>query len=195
MDTMGEDIDGDDDVGEDIDGDDDVGMDTVGARGRRMRHALARRGHIALKLPKALRGASRQGISLPKEEMDFLPFNVIQIVTGGPTNSFAEGFPQRPFRGERLIATAVLTTAAGSIDASGLVNITPALYVGAVQVGASQGTTPLSAFQAQAFGVRLAMPAAGQGTRVFIPFNYVGPALGATDTLFVSFVLIGRAVR
>jgi hypothetical protein len=194
MDTMGEeDIEGDDDIeGMDVVGDDDE----VGARGRRMRHALARRGsRIHLTLPRSLRGASRQGVSQPSEEMDFLPFNVIQIVFGGPTNSFAEGFPQRPFRGERLIATAVLTTAAGSIDASGLVTITPALYVGAVQVGASQGATPLAAFAAQAFGVRLRFPPAGQGTRVFIPFAYGGPALGAADTLLVSMTVIGRAVR
>jgi hypothetical protein len=139
----------------------------------------------------ALRNASTQGVSVPQEEMDFLPFEVTQIVFGGPTNSTAEAFPQRPFRGERLIASAFLN----GVDVGGLVTISPALYVGAVQVGASQGQTPLSAFSAQAFGVRLSFPAAGQGTRVFIPFQYNGAALIVTDVLFVTFTVVGRAVR
>jgi len=198
MDTMGEeDVDGDIDdevMGMDVVGDDD---DVVGARGRRMRSALARRKpRIRLTLPRALQGVSSQGVSRPKEELDFLPFTPSFVVFGGPTTSFSEAFPQRPFRGERIIATATRSLAGVASDAAGLVVITPALFVGAVQVGASQGSTPLSAFGPTAFGVRLAVPPAGQGTRVFIPWSYIGPALPAAgDRVDVTFVIIGRAVR
>jgi hypothetical protein len=184
MDTMGMDI-----VGMDI-----IGTDDTADFGQLILRPGSKRAVPQLHIP-ALRGASAQGISMPQEELDFCPFTVTQIVTGGPTASSGVSFPQRPFRGERLIASAVLTTAGGSIDAGGLVQIDPAIYVGGVQVGATQGGTPLSTFAPTAFGVRLSFPPAGQGTRIFIPFVYVGPAFGAGDTLFVSMTVIGRAVR
>ena len=186
MDTMGMDI-----VGMDIIGTDDSAADF----GQLILRPGSKRAVPQLHIP-ALRGASAQGVSMPQEELDFLPFTVTQIVTGGPTASSGTAFPQRPFRGERLIATAVLTQAGNPpVDAGGLVNIDPAIYVGGVQVGATQGGTPLAAFAATAFGVRLSFPPSGQGTRIFIPFVYTGPALGAGDTLAVSLTVIGRAVR
>lgn len=184
MDTMGWDVDGDD-------------LDIIGAanpRAIKLRNAAAMRGRGIVRPDWAVT-LSEQGVSRPSEDMDPLPFVVTQIVTGGPTDSFAEAFPQRPFRGERLIASAFLTTAAGTIDAGGLVLITPAIFVGATQVGASQGETALSVYAATAFGVRLSFPPAGQGTRLYIPFSYRGPALGANDTLLVAMTVVGRAVR
>jgi hypothetical protein len=182
MDTMGMDI-----IGSDYMGDDEIGQLML-----RPQSQAAARPRISIP---ALRGAVTQGVSMPQEELDYLPFAVTQIVTGGPTASQAIAFPQRPFRGERLIATAVATLGAATIDAGGLVSIDPAIYVGAVQVGASQGGAPLSTFGPSSFGVRLSFPVAGQGTRVFIPFVYLGPALGAGDSLVVAFTVIGRACR
>jgi hypothetical protein len=182
MDTMGMDIVG----GMDIIGDDEFGQLVLRPGSKRAVPQL----HIP-----ALRGASAQGVSMPQEELDYLPFVVTQIVTGGPTASSGIAFPQRPFRGERLIATAIAVIGGTVVPAGDLVMIDPAIYVGGIQVGATQGPAPLSTFAATAFGVRLSFPAAGQGTRIFIPFTYVGPALGAGDTLTVSFTVIGRAVR
>lgn len=177
-----------------MDGDlDYIGEDEMigeATRGGRMMQQVRPSGGI-----RGLRNVSMQGVSLPQEELDVLPFDVTQIVTGGPTSSSAVGLPQRPFQGQRLIGTAFLTSGGTTIDAGGLVSISPALYVGAVQVGASQGSLPLSMFGPTAVGVRLGMPSAGQGTRIYIPFVYGGPALGAGDTLLVLFSLIGRAVR
>jgi len=195
MDTMGE-LEMDDD--DDVVGDED--FDIVGARAAALRSAVRRpavkKPRIVLKLPKALQGASTAGISHPKEELDFLPFNASFVVFGGPTSTFSDAFPQRPFRGERLIATAFKSVGGVVTDASTQVVVTPALYVGAVQVGASQGSVSLAVWAATAFGVRLAVPPAGQGTRIFIPWSYIGPALPAAgDRVDVTFTLIGRAVR
>jgi hypothetical protein len=103
-------------------------------------------------------------------------------------------FPQRPFRGERLVLQATYIPAGGGAAdvLFGLV-IGPAIFVGAVQVGATQGRMPGSAFGATAFGVRLSFPTAGQGTRINIPFSFAGVAVGAR--LIVAGGIFGRAVR
>jgi hypothetical protein len=196
VDTMG--FEEDDVVGdEEIEGED---MDIVGARGKAIRHALARRTApraARLRLPSAFAGASAAGISRPKEELDALPFTVNQPPAGvlaAGFASFAEAFPQRPFRGERLVAHAFKTNAGVVTDVSSLVVITPALYVGAVQVGASQGAIALSTFSSTAFGVRLAFPPAGQGTRVYIPYQLLFAQI-AGDTTVITVTVIGRAVR
>lgn len=186
MDTMG---------GDEMDEDGIEGLDIIGERRgeRGFRNAIARRAQR----PQWMQYLSGQGISHPREELDTLPFTVTQFASGvlaAGALSTAEAHPQRPFRGERLIATAIKTNAGVSTDVSGAISISPAWYVGAVQVGASQGSTPLATFRPDAFGVRLAIPAAGQGTRIFIPF-VLGFAQVAGDSTFVSFTLIGRAVR
>lgn len=136
---------------------------------------------------------SPQGVSAPKEEMDILPFNSVTLLSTALTGQFIS-FPQRPFRGERIIATATLFTGGAPSDASDLVFIDPAMFVGAVQVGASQGRIPLSVFRANAFGVRLSFPTAGQGTRVLIPILTLFP-IPVGDAIACSFTIIGKAVR
>ncbi len=157
--------------------------------------AMAARGAAAA-LPRWAAHLTGQGVSRPAEEMDTLPFTCTPLTLATPTGN-ATALPQRPFRGERIIAVAtLLDTAAPGVftNASDFVTISPAIFVGAVQVGASQGTVPLSAFQANAFGVRLAFPPAGQGTRIFIPYVSQVP-LSATQSIVVSITVIGRAVR
>jgi len=176
----------------DLDGLDTVGDDVVGQLVRAA--AMAPRGGARGRGPMWLRSASKAGVAAPAEELDYLPFVTVVLDSATP-NGNATAFPQRPFRGERLIANASYVTAAGAFsNASDVVIISPAIYVGAVQVGASQGDTPLSAFRADAFGVRLSMPSAGQGTRIFIPYVTTVP-IAAGDRIIVNFTLIGRAVR
>jgi hypothetical protein len=151
---------------------------------------------VAMGLPRWAQHLTGQGISRPTEEMDTLPFTSTVLTLANQTGS-ATALPQRPFRGERIIAVATLldtTTPGVFTDASDFVTISPAIFVGAVQVGASQGDVPLSAFKANAFGVRLAFPAAGQGTRIFIPYTSQVP-LAATQSIVVQITVIGRAVR
>lgn len=184
--------------------DDEEIMDIIGAESPAAARAIKLRGLANLRrngngngLPQWAQNLSAQGVSRPSEELDFLPFNVTQFASGvlaAGATTIAEAFPQRPFRGERLIASAILTNAGVSTDVSGAIFINPALFVGAVQVGASQGSVPLAAFRADAFGVRLAMPAAGQGTRIFIPL-LLGFAQVAGDSVSIGLTIVGRAVR
>ena len=172
--------------------------DVVGALMKKMLRmpAVRARNVVAASLPRWAAHLTGQGVSRPAEEMDTLPFTSTALTLRDPTGS-ATALPQRPFRGERIIAVAtLLDTAAPGVftNASDFVTISPAIFVGAVQVGASQGDVPLSAFAANAFGVRLAFPPAGQGTRIFIPYVSQVP-LAATQTIAVSITVIGRAVR
>lgn len=162
--------------------DDDVGFDVVGA-------ARARRAMPVMRkpAPRWAKGATQQGVSLPEEEMDICPFVAISIAAGSLTGTLISS-PQRPFRGERLIMTAI----SNALDAAANVVIDPAIFVGAVQVGAVQGSTPIATFAATAFGVRLTCPTAGQGTDIRIPVRLLAAAANAT---VVTAVLIGRAVR
>jgi hypothetical protein len=204
VDTMGE-VEGlDGEVEGDIEGDVEglsvVGVDEIGAMMRALQRKRKQRVAVAAPaLPSALRGASTQGISTPKEELDALPFTVTQPPAGpapAGTTATAEAFPQRPFRGERLILTAVKinSTTGVVVDVSSSVVISPAWYVGAVQIGASQGELPLSTFSPTAFGVRLSLPPAGQGARIYIPFVIKIP-LVAAESIVITASLIGRAVR
>jgi hypothetical protein len=141
---------------------------------------------------------SAQGVSQADEELDYLPLDGYDHTnaTGGPIDveSQLTANPQRPFRGERVVLTCIYISGGGAAsDALFRLLITPAMYVGAVQIGATQGAMPGSAFSATAFGVRLSMPAAGQGTRIYIPFRFAGVL--NTDRLIVAGGVFGRAVR
>jgi hypothetical protein len=177
-------------VGEDLVtmGEDDGHFAVVGAAPR----VAARR--LALPSPAWSRTVSPQGVSTPKEELDVLPM-VTTIMDSTTGSGRATAQPQRPFRGERIIATATLSSPnSPPQDVSFAVVIDPAIFVGAVQVGASQGAIPLSAFSALAFGVRLSFPAAGQGTQIFIPYRALVP-IPQGQSVTVSMTIFGRAVR
>jgi hypothetical protein len=182
--------------GFDVVGDEDEGVTILGRGGRRP-HGLAKRGgKIRVPTPKWMNAATSQGVSRPQEDMDPLPFEpatlantaegVVQNVAG-----FLLARPQRPFRGERLIMAA--TYLSDGSDASAAVVIDPAIFVGAVQVGATQGATPLVTYSASAFGVRLSVPAAGQGTDIKIFVRAL--AIPGDDSIVVTATLIGRAMR
>lgn len=137
-----------------------------------------------------------QGISRSSEVLDPLTFDCTNL-TSAATTGQGIALPQRPFRGERIFAFAVLTdtTAPGVFtDASGFVVFSPAIYVGAVQVGASQGNLPFAMFVANSFGVRLAFPGAGQGTRIYAPYRSIVP-LTATQTIACTITVTGKSVR
>jgi hypothetical protein len=162
------------------DGDEDTaeGLVTMGAR----------RG-VRIATPRWMRGTTSQGVSRPQEELDFLPFEALTLSDTQLTGSL-EAQPQRPFRGERFILNAFSATIANAADA---VVIDPAIFVGAVQVGAAQGATPISAFAAGAFGVRLSVPPAGQGTIIRIFVRALAIPVG--ESIQVVATLIGRTMR
>lgn len=193
MNVVGDDLSGEDMMG-DMDGEDMSGMSTIGRARRRAAAAAAARGgghrQIAVPTPSWMNATTSQGVSRPQEDLDFLSFTPVTVAAGATTGTLTSQ-PQRPFRGERLILVATNITA--GTDASATATINPAIFVGATQVGATQGATPFQAFRADAFGVRLSWPAAGQGTTINIPvvLTTVAPAGGVslTGTCF------GRAMR
>ena len=144
--------------------------------------------------PRWMNATTSQGVSRPQEELDYLPFDPATLAAAvGVSAGFLLARPQRPFRGERLIMTAV--DAVTGADVSNNIVIDPAIYVGAVQVGGAQGAAPIAVFSAHAFGVRLSMPAAGQGTDIKIFVRQLVPAGVEGNAQIVTAVLIGRAMR
>lgn len=156
------------------------------------RHHGGRHGrhHAVVPTPGWMNGTTSQGVSRPQEELDVLPFDPLTIAEAA-TSGVLLSRPQRPFRGERLILGATNVTA--GTDASLTATINPAIYVGAVQVGASQGAIPFAVFAANAFGVRMSWPAAGQGTdiKIFTVLTTAAPAGGVICTA----AILGRAMR
>jgi hypothetical protein len=172
-----------------MDGDELEGDVMVG-RGRRRGRRGGSHAPIAVPTPSWMNATTSQGVSRPQEDLDFLSFTPLTIAAGATTGTLTSQ-PQRPFRGERLILTATNITA--GTDASGTATINPAIFVGAVQVGATQGATPFQAFRADAFGVRLSWPAAGQGTTINVPvvLTTVAPSGGVA----IAGTVFGRAMR
>jgi hypothetical protein len=197
LDVVGDDLMGDmegDDMSGDMEGDMEGAFTTVGRgrrrRGRRGYPVQRRSGPITVPTPRWMNATTSQGVSRPQEDLDFLSFTPLTIAAGATTGTLTSQ-PQRPFRGERLILQATNVTA--GTDASGTATINPAIFVGAVQVGANQGATPFQAFRADAFGVRLSWPSAGQGTTINIPvvLTTVAPAGGVS----VTGTVFGRTMR
>jgi hypothetical protein len=174
--------------GFDIVGDDDMEGDEEEMIGRRGRGGIARVSRkVRVPTPRWMNATTSQGVSRPQEELDFLPFTPIAIAAGALTGTLVTN-PQRPMRPERLIMD---SSSAGASTVANTV-IDPAIFVGAVQVGATQGSTPIAAFGATAFGVRLSMPACGQGTDVKIMVRLLAVAAATTT---VTAVMFGRAMR
>ncbi len=155
---------------------------------------------MPVQVPDWMQNAHPQGISTPNEELDYLPLTMSDTTNGGAgaidVTDRMTALPQRPFRGERVVLSAIKIGAApggGVTDALFALLITPAIVVGATQVGAAQGSMPGSAFSAMAFGVRLSFPVSGQGTQIVVPFFW--PNLAAGERLIVTGGIFGRSVR
>lgn len=139
-------------------------------------------------------GGVQSGIHTPDEALEPLPFTEINnngVIDPTHTELEFESFPQRPFRGERLIISAF---SAAIANPEGACVITPAMFVGATQVGATQGRVPIGTFAATAFGVRITFPPAGPGIRVFVPIvSLITP--GAGQSIIVTVTVLGRSIR
>jgi len=171
----------------DMEGDMDGEYESVGRARRKRGH---RTGAVTVPTPTWMNATTSQGVSRPQENLDFLSFVPLTIAAGNTTGTLTAQ-PQRPFRGERLILSA--TNITGGQDVSATATINPAIFVGAVQVGANQGATPFIAFGANAFGVRLSWPAAGQGTTINIPVALT--TVAAVGGVAVNGTVFGRAMR
>ena len=176
IDTMGEDLDG---------------MDTVG---RRRRKALARRGGAmpVMAKPGWRQGQLAPGVQAPREGLEPLP--LIPDLNAGTFNSVTPNIrftarPQRPFRGERLLA-AVLRTGP---TAAGIAAVTTGIFVGTAMQQLQLGSFNLEFFSPTAFGVRLDMIPAEPGIDIIIPVTLTG-VLTAPDIINVQLLLLGRSI-
>ena len=152
-------------------------------------------GRRVLSLPDApdWRSQVAPGVHAPGVGMSVLPLtpdNGTGVFTA--TTGFIRwtAQPQRPFRGERLVA--IVSRSAG-VSAVPIINgaITVGTHVEAVQIGQQ----PLEACAPTAFGVRMMMVQAEPGILVSIPVTLLGPALAGADTITCSLVLFGEEVR
>lgn len=94
------------------------------------------------------------------------------------------GRPQKPFRGERLVAIVTRSAAAVAIP---LIE----MFVGTDLVQATAGGVPAETFGPNSFGVRMAWPGAAPGIEVRIVATLQG-AMAVGDTIGMSLVVMGE---
>lgn len=178
-------------MGDDLMGDDE--METVGAGP--MRLALAPRRGSTLRLPPrpAWRQQIAPGVPPPSEGLEALPMTPSAgngIFLPALDNIVWEARPQRPFRGERIIAIVSRSAGAGAV----IPVINPGIFVGTNLQAAELGEMPLETFAPTAFGVRLTLSQASPGLLIKIPVNLKG-TLGVGESIAVSVTILGRSVR
>ncbi len=155
-----------------------------------MMGAVRRRRAVALPpKPKWRRGQVAPGVNMPSQGL--VPLTMTPSANGGVFNAANllinfTGRPQKPFRGERLLATVALTGgAAGQVQST-------AIFVGTGLQQASIGNTDLSIFSPNAFGVRLVLQQAQPGIDITINAAFVG-VIGA-GTAVTSITILGRYI-
>lgn len=175
-------------LGIDTMGDDDLdGMSTVGRR-RRRRRAMA-----LMKKPSWRMNQLAPGVSAPREGLEPLP-----LVPGAASGIFSatvtsitfSARPQRPFRGERLLASVRRVGA----STAGLTAVSQGLFVGTSLQALQQGSMDLEFFTSTAFGVRLDLLQAEPGIEISTNVSLVGGAPTGTDTIQVQLLLLGRSI-
>lgn len=177
----------------------DVGEDdwsTVGAGRSSLARAHARHnhGHGAPGHPgqRLSWQHSKHGNHVPDEHLHPLPLN--PDVNNGV---FAAAFPninyisrpQKPFRGERLLALVVRSGA----SAAGIFPQSEGIFVGVDLQQAQAGNIPIEFWVANAFGVRLYMIDANPGIEIRMPVTLTGTLL-TTDTITCAIMVLGRVL-
>lgn len=137
---------------------------------------------------------SALGVSPPMELMNVLPLTPetsAGVFSPTVTTIKYSGRPQRPFRGERPVASPVKS--AGVTTATTLV--CQPIFVGVIPQAVEIGTTDIGEWAPTAFGVRLAMTDAAQGTLVSVQVSVNGTAIPAGETITLAAItLYGRAL-
>jgi hypothetical protein len=166
------------------------GMSTVGKR--KHRH----HGHkINIMQKPAWRGNQlAPGVNAPREGMEPLPL-VPDVNNGVFTSTVGlitfRARPQRPFRGERLLAT-VLRSGAST---AGVAAVTTGVFVGTDLQQLQIGNYNLEFFAPTAFGVRLDLQAAEPGIDISIGTTVTPAAtISGSDFISVQLLLLGRSL-
>lgn len=181
-------------MGDDVMGEDDE-METVGAPMRFFAPRGAARGST-LRLPPrpGWRQQIAPGVPPPSEGLEALPMVPNQgngiFLNAGFTSILWEARPQRPFRGERVIALVSRSSGAGGV----IPVINPGIFVGTQLQAAELGQVPLETFAPTAFGVRLTLTQAAPGLFIKIPVELIG-TVPVGEQVAVSITILGRTVR
>lgn len=165
------------------------GMSTVGRRRRRHAHKHAMQ---LMQKPSWRQGQLAPGVQAPREGMEPLP--LVPDLNGGTfttavTNIRFSARPQRPFRGERLLAQVLRT----GTSAAGLAALAQGIFVGTALQQLQIGAINLEFFSTTAFGVRLDLLPAEPGIDISMLTNLSG-ALTGTDSINVQLMLLGRSI-
>lgn len=145
--------------------------------------------------PGWMKNSNPYGISAPIEGLIQLPLRPQDAAGTGTftstvTNIGFLGRTQRPFRGERVVAT---ITRIGTTAATPTVRTVNGIVVGVVPQQAQLGNTNVSEWAATSFGVRMAMNVAYPGNDITSTLFLVG-ALTAPDTIVLDLTIYGRYV-
>lgn len=141
----------------------------------------------------AWRQAVAPGVDVPGQVIEQLPFRADNngvFTGGGPTSALFYARPQRAFRGERILVS--VAKSAGATGVQAVVN--PGIFVGTNLIGADLGDTPIEAFAANAFGVRMMLSQATPGMEIKIPVELRGTLL-VGETISIALVVFGRSIR
>jgi hypothetical protein len=173
---------------------DEVSGRVVRARRAPPRRAVATRagGMFPVRAPFWRGGQLAPGVQAPQEGLISLPLTPVQnggVFNAANSNITFTGQTQKPFRGERILATVVRT----GVSATG--RILTQLFVGTdLQQASIEGLDLEVIGNPQAFGVRLAMSPAQPGVFFNFPCRVTVPLAGP-DTIAVSIQVLGRGVH
>ena len=168
--------------------------DDMGAAALRLARPSGRGRTLALPPRPAWRPQLAPGVPLPGETMEPLPLAPATnsgVFSAGVNQIQFAARPQRPFRGERVVATIFRngpTATATPIFAGGIV-------VGTQVQSVEIGNLPLEIFAPNAFGVRLSLASAEPGVLISGNVQLFGTPLVAPDTIGVTVTILGRSIR
>lgn len=133
------------------------------------------------------------GVMAPFEGLVQLPLapslNAGVFTAAFPLIEFAAQ-PQKPFRGQRIVALVARSAGAASVQP----RISGGIFVGTDLQGASFGDAPLEVYAQLAFGVELVMTPAGPGINIRVPVSTAATPVPGGETVAVSIVILGRYI-
>ena len=189
---MGEEYGLDGDVLGDLLGDATVGAVPAAARAA---GALARAGRLAKMIPRAPQWRQRIAPGVPAPGVGLVPLPLQPSANGGVFTSAVnaidfEGRPQKPFRGERLIA--LIGRSAGVPTSTRA--LTTGIFVGTDPQQAQIANIDLEVFAPTSFGVRLNMVQAEPGVLIRLPC-LPSAAIAMGESFSLTLMILGHYVR
>jgi len=144
--------------------------------------------------PPWLQKSNPYGISQPIEgliQLPLAPLDNVGAMTATVTAIKFIGRVQRPFRGERVVAT---LTRSGATAATQTIRAINGIIVGVVPQQAQIGNTNLAEWASTAFGVRMAMNVAYPGVDITCNTQLLGAAPTAPDSITIDLTIYGKYV-